>query len=46
MEAVASSGAPVDAITMEGDVMRRKGVISGGFSNPSKSKIRTHRHVS
>lgn len=45
MEAVAASGAPVDAITLEGDVMRRKGTLSGGYANPSKSKILTHKRV-
>ncbi|KAF8071065.1 SMC3 [Scenedesmus sp. PABB004] len=43
MEAVAASGAPVDAITLEGDVMRRKGTISGGYANAARSKILTHK---
>eukprot|EP00878_Enallax_costatus_P007647 GHUV01008006.1.p1 GENE.GHUV01008006.1~~GHUV01008006.1.p1 ORF type:complete len:1195 (+),score=501.93 GHUV01008006.1:213-3797(+) len=43
MEAVAGSGAPVDAITLEGDVMRSKGTISGGYVNTSRSKILTHK---
>lgn len=46
MEAVAASGAPVDAITLEGDVMRRTGTISGGYINTARSKIHTHKRVS
>lgn len=45
LEAVAASGAPVDGITLDGDVMRRKGTISGGFVNPARSKILTHKRV-
>lgn len=45
LEAVAASGAPVDGITLDGDVMRRKGTISGGFVNAARSKILTHKRV-
>lgn len=45
MEAVQASGAPVDGITLDGDVMRHKGTISGGFINASRSKILTHKKV-
>jgi hypothetical protein len=45
LEAVAASGVPVDGITLEGDVMRRKGTISGGFVNTARSKILTHKRV-
>eukprot|EP00879_Flechtneria_rotunda_P012761 GHRR01013325.1.p1 GENE.GHRR01013325.1~~GHRR01013325.1.p1 ORF type:complete len:1111 (+),score=537.85 GHRR01013325.1:324-3656(+) len=43
MEAVGASGAPVDAITLDGDVLRRKGTISGGYINTARSKILTHK---
>ena len=46
MEAVRASGAPVDAITLDGDVMRRKGTISGGHIQNNRSKILTHKRVS
>lgn len=46
MEAVQASGAPVDGITLDGDVMRHKGTISGGFINQNRSKILTHKRVS
>lgn len=46
LEAVRASGAPVDGITLDGDVMRRKGTISGGFVNANRSKILTHKRVS
>lgn len=45
LEAVAASGAPVDGITLDGDVTRRKGTISGGYINTGRSKILTHRRV-
>lgn len=45
LEAVRASGAPVDGITLDGDVMRRKGTISGGFVNANRSKILTHKRV-
>jgi hypothetical protein len=45
MDAVAASGAPVDGITLDGDVLRRKGTISGGFINASRSKLNTHKTV-
>ena len=45
LEAVAASGAQVDGITLDGDVTRRKGTISGGYVNPGKSKILTHKRV-
>jgi chromosome segregation ATPase len=45
LEAVRQSGAPVDGITLDGDVMRRKGTISGGFVNANRSKILTHKRV-
>ncbi|WIA11815.1 hypothetical protein OEZ85_011905 [Tetradesmus obliquus] len=43
MEAVAASGAPVDAITLDGDVVRRKGTLSGGYINNARSKINTYK---
>lgn len=46
LEAVAASGAPVDGITLDGDVTRRKGTISGGYMNPGRSKVLTHKRVS
>jgi hypothetical protein len=46
MEAVAASGAPVDAITLDGDVMRRKGTLSGGYVNNARSKFNTYKQVS
>ncbi|KAF6265896.1 RecF/RecN/SMC [Scenedesmus sp. NREL 46B-D3] len=45
MEAVAASGAPVDAITLDGDVMRRKGTLSGGYMNNARSKFNTYKQV-
>lgn len=45
LEAVQASGVPVDGITLDGDVMRHKGTISGGFINASRSKILTHKKV-
>lgn len=45
MEAVAASDSRVDAITLEGDVMRSKGTISGGYMNTARSKILTHKRV-
>lgn len=45
MEAVAASGAPVDAITLDGDVVRRKGTLSGGYINNARSKINTYKQV-
>ncbi len=45
MEAVQASGAQVDGITLDGDVMRHKGTISGGFVNTNRSKILTHKRV-
>jgi chromosome segregation ATPase len=45
MEAVAASGAPVDAITLDGDVMRRKGTLSGGYVNNARSKFNTYKQV-
>jgi chromosome segregation ATPase len=45
MEAVAASGAPVDAITLDGDVVRRKGTLSGGYMNNARSKFNTYKQV-
>jgi chromosome segregation ATPase len=45
MEAVAASGAPVDAITLDGDVVRRKGTLSGGYVNNARSKFNTYKQV-
>jgi chromosome segregation ATPase len=45
MDAVSASGAPVDSINLDGDVIRRKGTVSGGYVNKAMSKIITHKRV-
>ncbi|GBF98156.1 hypothetical protein Rsub_10568 [Raphidocelis subcapitata] len=43
-EKVAASG-QLDAITLDGDLVRRKGTVSGGFSDPGRNKIGSHQKV-
>jgi structural maintenance of chromosome 3 (chondroitin sulfate proteoglycan 6) len=40
-----AAGGELDGITMEGDLVRRKGTISGGYSNASRSKYKLFREV-
>ncbi|KIZ01960.1 Structural maintenance of chromosomes protein 3, partial [Monoraphidium neglectum] len=37
-----ASGGVLDAITLDGDLVRRKGTVSGGFSDPMRNKIGSH----
>ncbi len=43
-ERVARAGR-LDAITVEGDLVNRKGALSGGYADPTRSKIRAHAKV-
>jgi hypothetical protein len=40
-----AAGGELDGITMEGDLVRRKGTISGGYSNAARSKYKLFREV-
>jgi hypothetical protein len=40
-----AAGGRLDAITMDGDLIRSKGTISGGYQDAQKSKIRSYHKV-
>ena len=40
-----AAGGRLDAITMDGDLIRSKGTISGGYQDAQRSKIRSYHKV-
>jgi structural maintenance of chromosome 3 (chondroitin sulfate proteoglycan 6) len=40
-----AGGGKLDAITMEGDLVSRRGALSGGYSDPARSKILAHQRA-